>query len=98
MTTMRRDPLIDDYVGRLKAAAGGLPRARRDELVDEIEEHIDAALREDEPAPCATCWSVSAAGGDRRRRRGPHADPRPAREGGADRAVGELPRCRGSAT
>ena len=48
MTTMRRDPLIDDYVGRLKAAAGGLPRARRDELVDEIEEHIDAALREDD--------------------------------------------------
>jgi hypothetical protein len=48
MTTMRRDPLIDDYVGRLRAAAGGLPRARRDELVAEIEEHIDAALREGE--------------------------------------------------
>ena len=54
MTTMHRDPLTDDYLRRLRAAASGLPRARRDELVSEIEEHIDAALREggadDEPA------------------------------------------------
>ena len=48
MTTMRRDPLIDDYVRRLRAAASGLPRARRDELVAEIEEHIDDALRDAE--------------------------------------------------
>ena len=33
MTTMRRDPLVDDYLRRLKAAAAGLPRERRDELV-----------------------------------------------------------------
>ena len=46
MTTMRRDPLVDDYLRRLEAAAAGLPRERRAELVGEIEEHVDAALAE----------------------------------------------------
>ena len=46
MTTMHRDPLTDGYLRRLRAAASGLPRERRDELLAEIEEHIDAALRE----------------------------------------------------
>jgi hypothetical protein len=46
MTTMRRDPLVDDYLRRLEAAAAGLPRTRRAELVSEIEEHVDAALAE----------------------------------------------------
>ena len=46
MTTMRRDPLVDDYLSRLEAAAAHLPRARRDELVGEIEEHVEAALAE----------------------------------------------------
>ena len=46
MTTMQRDPLVDDYLRRLEAAAAHLPRARRSELVGEIEEHIEAALRE----------------------------------------------------
>ena len=46
MTTMQRDPLVDDYLRRLEAAAGGLPRERRSELIGEIEEHVDAALAE----------------------------------------------------
>jgi hypothetical protein len=46
MTTMRRDPLVDDYLRRLEAAAAGLPRERRAELVGEIEEHLEAALAE----------------------------------------------------
>jgi uncharacterized membrane protein len=46
MTTMRRDPLVDDYLRRLEAAAADLPRERRKELVAEIEEHVDAALAE----------------------------------------------------
>ncbi len=53
MTTMRRDPLVDDYLRRLEAAAGDLPRERRKELVAEIEEHVEAALAEsgdDKPA------------------------------------------------
>jgi hypothetical protein len=46
MTTMRRDPLVDDYLRRLEAAAADLPRERRAELVSEIEEHVGAALAE----------------------------------------------------
>ena len=46
MTTMQRDPLVDDYLRRLEAAAADLPHERRVELVTEIEEHIEAALRE----------------------------------------------------
>ena len=46
MTTMRRDPLVDDYLRRLEAAAADLPRERRAELVGEIEEHVDTALAE----------------------------------------------------
>ena len=46
MTTMRRDPLVDDYLRRLEAAAADLPRERRAELIGEIEEHVEAALGE----------------------------------------------------
>jgi uncharacterized membrane protein len=46
MTTMQRDRLVDDYLRRLEAAAADLPHERRVELVTEIEEHIQAALRE----------------------------------------------------
>jgi uncharacterized membrane protein len=46
MTTMQRDPLVDEYLRRLKAAAANLSRERRVELVSEIEAHIEAALRE----------------------------------------------------
>jgi hypothetical protein len=46
MKTMRRDPLVDDYLARLEAAAAHLPRRRRAELVGEIEEHLEDALAE----------------------------------------------------
>ena len=47
MTTMQRDPLVDDYLRRLEAAAADLPRERRRELVGEIEAHVDDALAAD---------------------------------------------------
>lgn len=46
MTTMQSDPLVDDYLRRLEAAAADPPHERRVELVTEIDEHIVAALRE----------------------------------------------------
>jgi hypothetical protein len=46
MITMDTDRLIDDYLRRLEAAAAHLQRSRRTELVAEIREHIEAALRE----------------------------------------------------
>src|SRR4051794_14843544 len=46
MTTMRRDPLVDDYLDRLEAAAAHLPRERRKELIAEIGEHVPAGRAE----------------------------------------------------
>jgi hypothetical protein len=40
------DPLIDDYLRRLEAAASALPAHRRDELVGEIRDHLREALRQ----------------------------------------------------
>lgn len=45
MTTLHTDPLVADYLRRLEAAAAGLPRQRRTELVAQIREHVDEALR-----------------------------------------------------
>lgn len=41
---MDADALIDDYLGRLRAASWPLPATRREELQAEVSEHIDAAL------------------------------------------------------
>jgi hypothetical protein len=48
MNTMQTDRLVDDYLRRLEAAAAPLDRSRRDELVAEIREHIEAALSHEE--------------------------------------------------
>ena len=40
------DPLVDDYLRRLDAAASALPAHRRDELVCEIRDHLQEALRQ----------------------------------------------------
>jgi hypothetical protein len=58
MTTMQRDPQVDDYLRRLEAAAAHLPRERRAELVSEIEEHVDAALADAGTHDEATVRSV----------------------------------------
>jgi flagellar basal body-associated protein FliL len=50
MTTMETDRLVDDYLSRLEEAAAHLQRSRRMELIAEIREHIEAALREEEAA------------------------------------------------
>ena len=46
MTTTQRDPLVDDYLRRLEAATADLPHERRVELLTEIEEHVEVALRD----------------------------------------------------
>lgn len=50
MTTMQQDPLVEDYLRRLDAAAAHLPADRRAELAQEIREHIREANAEDEAA------------------------------------------------
>ncbi len=46
MTTLHTNKLVADYLRRLEQAAAPLSRSRRDELVEEIREHIDDALLE----------------------------------------------------
>lgn len=46
MAQTRRDDLVASYLDDLTAALAGLPRARRNELVDDIANHIDALLTE----------------------------------------------------
>jgi hypothetical protein len=40
------EPLVDDYLRRLEAAAAALPTHRRDELISEIRDHLDEGLRQ----------------------------------------------------
>src|SRR5579871_5214608 len=40
------DPLVDDYLRRLDAAASALPAHRREELVAQIRDHLQEALRQ----------------------------------------------------
>ena len=40
------DPLVDDYLRRLDAAASRLPADQREELVSEIRDHLQEALRQ----------------------------------------------------
>ncbi len=42
---MHSDPLVDDYLRRLDAAASALPAHQRTELVSEIRDHLQEALR-----------------------------------------------------
>jgi hypothetical protein len=58
MTTMQADKLVDDYMRQLEAAAAHLQRSRRAELVAEIREHIDAALRAEDEAGEAAVRNV----------------------------------------
>ncbi len=43
------DELVDDYLRRLDAAASALPAHRREELISEIRDHLEEAMRR-EPA------------------------------------------------
>jgi hypothetical protein len=58
MSTMETDRLVDEYLARLEAAAAHMQRARRTELVSEIREHIETALREEEAAGEAAVRNV----------------------------------------
>ena len=50
MTIMETDRLVDDYLSRLEKAAAHMQRSRRAELIGEIREHIETALREEDAA------------------------------------------------
>ena len=50
MTATQADRIVDDYLRRPEASAAHLQRSRRAELVAEIREHIEAALRQEDAA------------------------------------------------
>ncbi len=43
---VQTDPLVDDYLRRLDAAASALPAHRREELIAQIRDHLQEALRQ----------------------------------------------------
>ncbi len=47
MRATRLHPLAEDYLERLDAAAAGLPRQDREELLTELRSHLESGLRED---------------------------------------------------
>src|SRR5438093_6325534 len=54
MIAPHADQLIDGYLARLNAAAGDLPKAARQELVDDVRAHItEARARESEETDAA---------------------------------------------
>jgi hypothetical protein len=58
MITMETGRLVDDYLRRLDEAAAHLQRSRRTELVAEIREHIETALRQEDEAGEAAVRNV----------------------------------------
>jgi uncharacterized membrane protein len=52
------DPLVDDYLRRLDAAASALPAHQRDELVSQIRDHLQEALRQTPPGDTAAVRNV----------------------------------------
>lgn len=58
MTTMNTDPIVTDYLHRLETAAAGLPTDERAELVADVSEHIDSALRDARTADEVTVRNV----------------------------------------
>jgi uncharacterized membrane protein len=52
------DPLVDDYLRRLDTAASALPTHQRAELVSEIRDHLQEALRQTPPGDKAAVRNV----------------------------------------
>jgi hypothetical protein len=52
------DPLVDDYLRRLDAAASVLPTHQREELIAEIRDHVQEAMRQSATSDEATVRNV----------------------------------------
>ena len=71
------DPLVEDYMRRLEAAAWALPDYRREELLAEIRAHLDEALRQVPAGDEAAVRSVLARLGSPEEIVAAAADPMP---------------------
>ncbi len=85
MMTKTRHPLVEDYLGRLEAAAAHLPPARRAELTGDIAAHLSEALGP-EPSDAEVLTALDRLGAPEeivsaeQPRPAPPADPRGTRE------------------
>jgi hypothetical protein len=56
--TVSANPLVEDYLRRLEAAASALPPHRRDELITEIRGHLEEALSQTSTSDDVTVRNV----------------------------------------
>jgi hypothetical protein len=84
------DPLVDDYLRRLDAAASTLPPDERDELVSEIRDHLQEALRQTPPGDQAAVRNALERLGSPDEIVAAAADPAPAQPAGVGSQVNVL--------
>jgi Domain of unknown function (DUF4190) len=84
------DPLVDDYLRRLDAAASALPPDQRDELVSEIRDHLQEALRQTPPGDQAAVRNALERLGSPEEIVAAAADPAPGQPAGVARQVNVL--------
>jgi hypothetical protein len=84
------DPLVDDYLRRLDTAASTLPPDERDELVSEIRDHLQEALRQTPPGDQAAVRNALERLGSPDEIVAAAADPAPAQPAGVGSQVNVL--------
>ena len=84
------DPLVDDYLRRLDAAASGLPADQRDELVTEIRDHLQEALRQTPAGDQAAVRNALERLGSPEEIAAAAADPAPGQPAGAASQINGL--------
>jgi hypothetical protein len=84
------DPLVDDYLRRLDAAASTLPTDQRDELVSEIRDHLQEALSQTPPGDQAAVRNALERLGSPEEIVAAAADPAPGQPAGVGSQVNGL--------
>ena len=84
------DPLVDDYLRRLGAAASRLPADQREELVSEIKDHLQEALRQTPAGDQAAVRNVLERLGSPEEIAAAAADPTPGQPAGAASQINGL--------
>jgi hypothetical protein len=84
------DPLVDDYLRRLDAAASTLPADQRDELISEIRDHLEEALRQTPAGDQAAVRNALERLGSPEEIAAAAADPAPGQPAGAASQINGL--------
>ncbi len=87
---VQTDPLVDDYLRRLDAAASRLPADQREELVSEIRDHLQEALRQTPAGDQAAVRNALERLGSPEEIAAAAADPAPGQPAGAASQINVL--------